>query len=70
MDSVLELLKSSYERLLSFTRKSCFLYCCLFPENHEIRKEELIEYWKGEGFLDKFDEDANINDDVHALKEN
>ena len=69
MDSVLELLKYSYERLLSFTHKSCFLYCCLFPENHEIRKE-LIEYWKGEGVLDKFDEDANINGDLHALKEN
>ena len=45
-----------------------FLYCCLFPENYEIRKE-LIEYWIGEGFLDKYNEDADINGELRPKGE-
>ena len=44
------------------------MYCCLFPESHEIGKE-LIEYWIGEGFLDEFYEDANINGDLRLKGE-
>ena len=69
MGDVLKLLKFGYEELPSSYHKSCFLYCCLFPENHEIRKEELIEYWIGEGFLDEFCEDANIHGDLRPKGE-
>ena len=44
MDSVLLPLKFSFEKLQNATLKSCFLYCCLFPDGYNIRKEELIEY--------------------------
>ncbi|KAL6313622.1 hypothetical protein AAG906_006991 [Vitis piasezkii] len=50
--SVLEL---SYDKLPSDTIKSCFIYCSLFPEDHEICCDQLIELWIGEGFLDEFD---------------
>ncbi|KAJ8750891.1 hypothetical protein K2173_016072 [Erythroxylum novogranatense] len=53
MEDVYSLLKFSYDRLKDDTLKSCFLYCSLFPEDYSIEKEQLIEYWLGEGFLDR-----------------
>ena len=48
-------LEWSYDKLPSDTIKSCFIYCSLFPEDHEICCDQLIELWIGEGFLDEFD---------------
>ncbi|GAY34672.1 hypothetical protein CUMW_277030 [Citrus unshiu] len=49
---VLSSLKFSYDSLTKDELRSCLLYCCLFPEDSEILKTELIEYWKSEGFVD------------------
>lgn len=61
MDDVFTLLYFSYERLRDETRKTCFLYCSLFPEDFSIEKEQLVEYWIGEGFLESTD-----GRDVHS----
>ncbi|XP_058074715.1 disease resistance protein RPS5-like [Magnolia sinica] len=50
-------LKFSYDSIRDDIIKSCFLYCSLFPEEYDISKEDLIDYWIGEGFLDEWDED-------------
>ncbi|KAK1265514.1 Disease resistance protein RPS5 [Acorus gramineus] len=50
-DELLSRLKLSYDSLPSGTIKECFLYCCLYPEDHDIDKEELVDYWVGEGFF-------------------
>ncbi|XP_028766608.1 probable disease resistance protein At5g63020 [Neltuma alba] len=42
-------------RLPNDTCKSCFCYCALFPEDHNIKKQELILLWIAEGFLAEFD---------------
>ncbi|KAL5822935.1 hypothetical protein ACOSQ4_020835 [Xanthoceras sorbifolium] len=55
-DHVFHKLRYSYDSLSDDTLKNCFLYCSLFPEDHNIVKDELIELWIGEGFLDKFDD--------------
>ena len=55
LDSVLLPLKFSFEKLQNATLKSCFLYCCLFPDGYNIDIEELIEYWRAERFLDGYD---------------
>lgn len=68
-DCVLKHLKFSYDRLQSTTHQSCFLYCCLFPENSDIRKEKIINCWIGEGFLDELNEDADINGDLRSKGE-
>nr|VDD59058.1 unnamed protein product [Brassica oleracea] len=52
-DEILQILKYSYDSLDGEMTKSCFLYCSLFPEDDIIDKEELIEYWIGEGFIDE-----------------
>ena len=66
---VLKHLKFSYDRLQSTTHQSCFLYCCLFPENSDIMKENIINCWIGEGFLDELNEDADINGDLRSKGE-
>lgn len=69
MDDVFKHLKFNYDKLQGTTLWSCFLYCCLLPENSDIRKEKIINCWIGEGFLDKFYEGADINGDLRSKGE-
>ncbi|KAL4352851.1 hypothetical protein GQ457_06G000970 [Hibiscus cannabinus] len=41
---------------LSYTLKQCFLYCCIFPEDYEIKKSRLIRLWMAEGFVEPMKE--------------
>ncbi|XVF78526.1 hypothetical protein PTKIN_Ptkin14bG0140900 [Pterospermum kingtungense] len=49
-DKVFGCLRFSYDRLQQVDR-DCFLYCALYPEDHEIKKEEIIEHWMEEGLI-------------------
>ncbi|XP_057987458.1 disease resistance protein RPM1-like isoform X2 [Hevea brasiliensis] len=60
-NQMLEVVKSIL--LLSFSDlpsplKHCFLYCCLFPEDYEIRRKRLIKLWIAEGFVQQVDRTA------------
>lgn len=33
--------------------KNCFLYCSMFPEDHEIRRKQIIRLWIAEGFIEE-----------------
>ncbi|XP_021277605.1 disease resistance protein RPS2 [Herrania umbratica] len=60
MEDVFTLLRFSYDNLENETTKMCLLYCALFPESYSIEKEQLVEYWIGEGFLDSsYDSNAH-----------
>ncbi|GAY55223.1 hypothetical protein CUMW_162770 [Citrus unshiu] len=52
-EKVYSLLKFSYDSLQNDTIRTCFLYCCLYPEDYVIPKWDLIDYWIGEGFLEE-----------------
>ncbi|XP_031255509.1 probable disease resistance protein At5g63020 [Pistacia vera] len=49
--SVFQVLRFSYDSLRDDKHKNCFLYCSLFPEDHMINKDELIDLWIAEGIL-------------------
>ncbi|KDP37117.1 hypothetical protein JCGZ_06173 [Jatropha curcas] len=51
-DEVFPLLKYSYDKLPNNKVRSCFLYCALFPEDFQINKDDLIDYWICEKFWD------------------
>ena len=36
---------------LPFYLKHCFLYCCIFPDGHPIKRKKLIRLWVAEGFI-------------------
>ncbi|KAK4570721.1 hypothetical protein RGQ29_029533 [Quercus rubra] len=38
---------------LPYQLKHCFLYCSLFPEDHEIQRKRLIKLWMAEGFVEQ-----------------
>ncbi|KAJ9682727.1 hypothetical protein PVL29_018623 [Vitis rotundifolia] len=51
-DGLFHVLKLSYDSLRDEITRSCFIYCSVFPKEYEIRSDELIEHWIGEGFFD------------------
>ncbi|CAN6902207.1 unnamed protein product [Brassica oleracea] len=61
-DQVLPILKYSYDNLKDDQIESCFEYCSLFPEDHLIEKEKLIDYWICEGFItENEDRERTVN---------
>ena len=50
-DGLFHVLKLSYDSIRDDITKSCFIYCSFFPKEYEIRNDELIEHWIGEGFF-------------------
>ncbi|ERM96999.1 hypothetical protein AMTR_s00074p00193280 [Amborella trichopoda] len=50
LERVRRILSLSYNDMYPLL-KYCFLYCCLFPGNYEIRRNVLIRLWVAEGFI-------------------
>uniref|UniRef100_A0A9I9DXL5 Disease resistance protein RGA3 n=2 Tax=Cucumis melo TaxID=3656 RepID=A0A9I9DXL5_CUCME len=48
---VLSILKLSVDRLPSSTLKQCFSYCSIFPKDFVFKKQELVQMWMAQGFL-------------------
>jgi len=52
-DEVFRLLRFSYDQLNDLALQQCLLYCAFFPEDYEIRREELIGYLIDEGIIEE-----------------
>ncbi|KAL5566222.1 hypothetical protein UlMin_029386 [Ulmus minor] len=52
MGRVFQVLRYSYDNLKDPTVQQCFLYCSMFPEDHMIERDELIEYLIDERLID------------------
>ncbi|XXG69452.1 hypothetical protein AAC387_Pa06g2313 [Persea americana] len=62
-------LKKSYDDLNDEKVKMCFLYCSLFPEDHEISVKQLIRWWIMEGFIDDVDNLVDASNKGHRIVE-
>ncbi|ESQ39876.1 hypothetical protein EUTSA_v10000769mg [Eutrema salsugineum] len=51
LEDILSALKFSYDSLPDEETRSCFLYCALFPEGDDIKRQDLVNYWVGEGLV-------------------
>lgn len=62
LGKVKTILLISYHHL-PYRLKHCFLYCCIFPEDYEIRRKRLIRLWMAEGFVqDEVVAERNLNE--------
>ncbi|KAL1109567.1 hypothetical protein V6Z11_D03G186100 [Gossypium hirsutum] len=61
-DSVLKVLKLSFDRLTSSSLKKCFAYCAMFPKDYCFETEELKQLWMAEGLLGSSMEMEDIGD--------
>ncbi|KAF3968903.1 hypothetical protein CMV_007265 [Castanea mollissima] len=61
-------LKLSYDSLQGNNIKSCFLYCCLFPEDFEIKINNLVQYWRAEGLIDVGQNWANMDEGISLIE--
>ncbi|XVF29608.1 hypothetical protein REPUB_Repub15cG0136600 [Reevesia pubescens] len=50
-ERIVGVLRLSFNRLSSPALKQCFVYCSIFPKDFSIQKEQLIQLWMAEGFL-------------------
>ena len=50
---VFKVLRFSYWSLNDSKVQHCFLYSSLYPEDYKIKREELIERFIDEGFIDR-----------------
>ncbi|XP_057772133.1 disease resistance protein RGA2-like [Salvia miltiorrhiza] len=61
-DNISKILILSFDNLSSPSLKKCFTYCSIFPKGDRIVKQELIELWMAEGFLQ-----PNGRDDMECV---
>ncbi|PRQ35376.1 putative P-loop containing nucleoside triphosphate hydrolase, leucine-rich repeat domain, L [Rosa chinensis] len=57
-------IRLSYDYLKHEDHKSCFLLCCLYPEDHDIRLENLFKYAIGTGL---FRRDAETIEEARGI---
>ncbi|KAL3642192.1 hypothetical protein CASFOL_013007 [Castilleja foliolosa] len=63
-----KILKLSYDNLSSSSLKKCFAYCSIFPKGYKIEKQNLIELWMAEGFLQTEHQRSHINMETTGSK--
>jgi len=64
---VFKLLRFSYDRLGDLALQQCLLYCALFPEDDEIKRERLIGYLIDEGIIKGMRSMKDSCDEGHTM---
>ncbi|XP_017629902.2 putative disease resistance protein RGA4 [Gossypium arboreum] len=58
---ILDTLKLSYDHLPSHL-KHCFAYCRLYPKDHEIRVQTLVQFWIAQGFVKQLNSSQSLEE--------
>ncbi|XP_043710226.1 probable disease resistance protein At4g27220 [Telopea speciosissima] len=62
-------IKLSYDALANDATKSCFLLCCMFPEDFSISEDDLLPYVVGEGMVEDIDNLFDARNRLHSWME-
>ncbi|XP_030940191.1 disease resistance protein RGA2-like [Quercus lobata] len=63
-NGIFHVLKLSFDHLPIPSLKQCFVYCAIFPEDYDMKKDELIQHWMAKGFLEPLIESNMEMEDV------
>eukprot|EP00258_Populus_trichocarpa_P020363 XP_006388420.2 probable disease resistance protein At4g27220 [Populus trichocarpa] len=66
-EKVFQVLRVSYDRLGYRALQQCLLYCALFPEDHVIQRERLIDYLIDEGIIKGMRSRKDAFDEGHTM---
>ncbi|KAL4379204.1 hypothetical protein GQ457_02G041090 [Hibiscus cannabinus] len=58
---ILSTLKLSYDHL-PFYLKHCFAYCSLYPKDHAIDVQSLVQLWVAQGFVEQSDSNQSLEE--------
>ncbi|EEF40606.1 hypothetical protein RCOM_1332370 [Ricinus communis] len=67
MQNVYSRLELSFDLLESDEAKSCFLLCCLLPEDYNVPLEDLVSYGMGLGLFEDLSNIHQARDRVYTL---
>ena len=56
--------KLSLDLFLTPSLKRCLAYCAIFPKYYEMKREEVIQHWMAEGFLEPFKESNMMMEEI------
>ncbi|XP_065627020.1 putative disease resistance protein RGA4 [Quercus suber] len=63
-NGILSILKLSFDHLYPPSLKNCFTYCAIFPKDYNMEKEELVQHWMAEGFLQPSQGHFSVMEDI------
>uniref|UniRef100_A0A2N9IEA5 AAA+ ATPase domain-containing protein n=1 Tax=Fagus sylvatica TaxID=28930 RepID=A0A2N9IEA5_FAGSY len=63
-NGVFPVLKLGFDYLPTPSLKQCFAYCAIFPKYDDMEKDELIQHWMAEGFLEPFRGSCTVMEDI------
>ncbi|XP_050255689.1 putative disease resistance protein RGA3 [Quercus robur] len=61
---IFPVLKLCFDHLPTPSLKRCFAYCAIFPKYYDMKKDEVIQYWMAEGFLEPAKEANMVMEDI------
>ncbi|XP_030970562.1 disease resistance protein RGA2-like [Quercus lobata] len=61
---IFPMLKLCFDHLPTPSLKRCFAYCAIFPKDYDMKKDEVIQYWMAEGFLELAKEVNMVMEDI------
>ncbi|XP_065621455.1 putative disease resistance protein RGA3 isoform X2 [Quercus suber] len=61
---IFHVLKLCFDHLPTPSLKRCFAYCAIFPKDYDMKKDEVIQYWMAEGFLELAKEVNMVMEDI------
>ncbi|KAL6138626.1 hypothetical protein ACLB2K_063907 [Fragaria x ananassa] len=69
-DRILAVLKLSFDELGSPSLKQCFAYCSMFIKDFQFEKDDLIQHWMAQGWLDPFPNQSDLEMEDTVLGRN
>ncbi|XP_004305196.1 PREDICTED: putative disease resistance protein RGA3-like [Fragaria vesca subsp. vesca] len=56
---IMAILKLSFDELKSPSLKQCFAYCSMFIKDSQLQKDDLIQLWMAQGWLQEMEDQGN-----------